>query len=195
MTMKAEGKKIAILAADGFEESELFSPKGALEAAGGSVEVVSVEEGEIQGFRHMEPGKAIKVDRTLKEARADDYDAVLIPGGLFSPDKLRTDKDALRFACAFVNQRKPVFAICHGPQVLISAGAAKDRRMTAVKAVQKDLENAGAQVEDEPVVVDHGLVTSRTPDDLEYFNARIVEELAEGSHDNRHPKHYGFAFF
>ncbi len=195
MTMIAEGKTIAILAADGFEESELFSPKGALEAAGGRVEVVSVEAGEIQGFQHMERGRAIKVDRTLKEARADDYDAILIPGGLFSPDKLRTNKDALHFTAAFVNQRKPVFAICHGPQVLISAGAAKDRKMTAVKAVQKDLENAGADVRDEAVVVDHGLVTSRTPDDLEYFNARIVEELAEGSHDKRHPKHYGFAFF
>jgi protease I len=195
MTLKAEGKTIAILAADGFEESELFSPKGALEAAGGRVEVVSVEAGEIQGFRHMERGRAIKVDRTLKDARADDYDAVLIPGGLFSPDKLRTDEQALRFTTAFVNQRKPVFAICHGPQVLISAGAAKDRKMTAVKAVQKDLKNAGADVHDEPVVVDHGLVTSRTPDDLDDFNAKIVEELAEGAHDHRHPKHYGFAFF
>jgi protease I len=194
MTMRAEGKLMAILATDGFEESELFSPKGAFEAAGGRVEVVSLEEGDIQGLQHMEKGRSIHVDKTLKTARADDYDAILIPGGLFSPDRLRTEKDALKFAASFVNQRKPVFAICHGPQVLISAGAAKDRRMTAVKSVQADLRNAGADVKDEPVVVDHGLVTSRTPDDLEAFNAKIVEEIGEVSHD-RHPKHFGFAFF
>jgi len=195
MAMKAEGRTMAILAADGFEESELFSPKGAIEAAGGRVVVISPDPGEIQGLKHMQRGRSIKVDATLKDAKPDDYDAILIPGGLFSPDKLRTDKDALKFACAFVNQRKPVFAICHGPQVLISAGAAKDRKMTAVKSVQKDLENAGAEVRDEAVVVDHGLVTSRTPDDLEYFNAKIVEEIAEGNHGDRHPRHYGFAFF
>lgn len=194
MAMKAQGKTMAILAADGFEESELFSPKGAIEAAGGRVEVISMEAGDIQGLRHMETGRSIKVDKTLADARADDYDAILIPGGLFSPDQLRTDKAALKFAASFVNQRKPVFAICHGPQVLISAGAAKGRRMTSVKSVQKDLENAGADVSDEAVVVDHGMVTSRTPDDLDAFNAKIVEEIGEGVHD-RHPKHFSFAFF
>lgn len=194
MAMKAQGKTMAILAADGFEESELFSPKGAIEAAGGRVEVISLESGDIQGLRHMETGRSIKVDRTLADARAEDYDAILIPGGLFSPDKLRTDRAALRFAASFVNQRKPVFAICHGPQVLISAGAAKGRKMTAVKSVQKDLENAGAEVHDQAVVVDHGLVTSRTPDDLDAFNAKIVEEICEGVHD-RHPQHFSFAFF
>jgi protease I len=194
MTMKAEGKTMAILATDGFEESELFSPKGAIEAAGGRVEVISPKPGDIQGLRHMERGRSIHVDKTLADAKPDDYDAILIPGGVFSPDSLRTNHSALRFASAFVNQRKPVFAICHGPQVLISAGVAKDRKMTAVKSVQTDLENAGANVKDEAVVVDHGLVTSRTPDDLDAFNATIVEEICEGSHD-RHPKHYGFAFF
>lgn len=194
MTMKAEGKLMAILAADGFEESELFSPKGAIEAAGGRVEVVSLKAGDIQGFRHMEKGRSIHVDKTLADARADDYDAILIPGGLFSPDRLRTERDALKFASAFVNQRKPVFAICHGPQVLISAGAAKDRKMTGVQAIQKDLANAGADVKDEAVVIDDGLVTSRTPDDLEAFNASIVEEIAHVG-DGRHPRHYGFAFF
>lgn len=192
--MKAEGKRMAILAADGFEEAELFSPKGAIEAAGGQVDVVSLEDGEIQGFRHMERGRSIKVDHKLADTSPDDYDAILIPGGLFSPDRLRTEKEALRFACAFVNQRKPVFAICHGPQVLISAGAAKDRRMTGVKAIQRDLENAGADVEDSAVVSDDGLITSRTPDDLDAFNAKIVEEISRTSED-RHPKHYGFAFF
>lgn len=194
MAMKAQGKKMAILAADGFEESELFSPKGAIEAAGGTVEVISLKPGDIQGLKHMEKGRSIHVDKTLDEANADDYDAILIPGGLFNPDRLRTDKHALRFAASFVNNRKPVFAICHGPQVLISAGVAKGRKMTAVKSVQTDLENAGAEVKDEAVVVDHGLVTSRTPDDLDRFNAKIVEEICEGSHE-RHPHHYKMAFF
>jgi protease I len=193
MAMKAAGKKMAILAADGFEESELFSPKGAIEAAGGTVEVISLKPGDIQGLKHMEKGKTIHVDRTLDEANPDDYDAILIPGGLFNPDRLRTDKQALKFASSFVNHRKPVFAICHGPQVLISAGVAKGRKMTAVKSVQTDLENAGADVKDEAVVVDHGLVTSRTPDDLDQFNAKIVEEICEGQ--ERHPHHYKMAFF
>jgi protease I len=192
--MKAEGKVIAILAADGFEESELFSPKAAIEAAGGRAEVISLKPGDIQGFRHMEKGRSVHVDKTLDEADAENYDAILIPGGLFNPDRLRTEKDALKFAGAFVKDRKPVFAICHGPQVLISAGLVEGRTMTAVKSVQRDLANAGADVKDEAVVVDHGLVTSRTPDDLDQFNAKIVEEICEGSHD-RHPHHYKLAFF
>jgi protease I len=194
MAMKAEGKVMAILAADGFEESELFSPKAAIEAAGGRAEVISLKPGDIQGFRHMEKGRSIHVDKTLDEADAEDYDAILIPGGLFNPDRLRTEKDALKFAGAFVKDRKPVFAICHGPQVLISAGLVEGRTMTAVKSVQRDLANAGADVKDDAVVVDHGLVTSRTPDDLDQFNAKIVEEICEGSHD-RHPHHYKMAFF
>lgn len=194
MAMKAEGKVIAILAADGFEESELFSPKAAIEAAGGRAEVISLKPGDIQGFRHMEKGRSVHVDKTLDEADAENYDAILIPGGLFNPDRLRTEKDALKFAGAFVKDRKPVFAICHGPQVLISAGLVEGRTMTAVKSVQRDLANAGADVKDEAVVVDHGLVTSRTPDDLDQFNAKIVEEICEGSHD-RHPHHYKLAFF
>src|SRR6185503_16595031 len=136
----------------------------------------------------------IHVDKTLDEADAENYDAMLIPGGLFNPDRLRNEKDALKFAGAFVKDRKPVFAICHGPLVLISAGLVEGRTMTAVKSVQRDLVNAGADVKDEAVVVDHGLVTSRTPDDLDQFNAKIVEEICEGSHD-RHPHHYKMAFF
>lgn len=192
MAQRAAGKKLAILATDGFEEAELFSPKEAIEAAGGKVEVISIDPGDIQGFRHFEKGRSIHVDHTLSEASPDDYDAILIPGGLANPDRLRTDRAALQFAGAFVTSRKPVFAICHGPQVLISAGLVKGRKMTAVKSVQKDLENAGAHVHDEPVVVDHGLVTSRTPDDLSAFNTKIVEEIAEGMHD-RHPNHYKWA--
>lgn len=193
-SQKAQGKIMAILATDGFEESELFSPKAAIEAAGGRAEVISLKAGDIQGFRHMEKGRSIHVDKTLGEANAEDYDAILIPGGLFNPDRLRTERDALKFAGSFVSQRKPVFAICHGPQVLISANLVEGRTMTAVKSVQRDLANAGADVKDEAVVVDHGLVTSRTPDDLDAFNAKIVEEICEGSHD-RHPKHYNWAFF
>ncbi len=182
MAQRAVGRKLAILAADGFEESELFSPREAVEQAGGRTEVVSLKGGEIQGFRHMEKGKSVKVDRKLGDARADDYDAILIPGGLFNPDALRTDRRALDFAASFAKAGKPVFAICHGPQVLISAGLVEGRRMTAVEAIRGDLRNAGAKVEDAPVVVDQGWVTSRTPDDLDAFNARIVEELAEGRH-------------
>ena len=193
MALKAEGKVMAILATDGFEESELFSPKAAIEAAGGRAEVIADHDGEIQGFRHMEKGRTVHVDKTLDQADADDYDAVLIPGGVFNPDRLRTEPDALKFAGSFISQRKPVFAICHGPQLLISANLVEGRTMTAVKSVQRDLANA-ADVKDEPVVVDHGLVTSRTPEDLDAFNAKIVEEICEGSHD-RHPRHYSLAFF
>lgn len=193
MAMSASGKKLAILATDGFEEAELFSPKQAMEEAGVKVEVVSLKPGEIQGFQHMEKGRSIKVDKTLAEANAKDYDAILIPGGLANPDRLRTEKEALKFAGAFVNQRKPVFAICHGPQVLISAGLVDGREMTAVKSVQADLKNAGAKVKDEPVVTDNGLVTSRTPADLPAFNAKILEEISEGAHEKNHPHHYTWA--
>jgi len=180
MAQRAAGRKTAILAADGFEEAELSSPKEAIAAAGGTVEVVSLKADDIQGFRHMETGRSIHVDHTPSDANPEDCDAVLIPGGLFNPDALRTDHDALQFAGAFVNHRKPVFAICHGPQVLISAGQVEGRTMTAVKSVRTDLANPGATVTDAAVVVDHGLGTSRTPDDLPAFNARIVEEICEG---------------
>ena len=193
MAMRTIGRKLAIIVADGFEEAELFSPKEALEAAGVSVEIVSLKTGALQGMRHMEKGRMIEVDRTLADADPKTYDAVLIPGGLFSPDRLRTEKDALKFVGSFVNQRKPVFAICHGPQVLISAGLVEGRTMTAVKSVRGDLANAGANVKDEAVVTDAGLVTSRTPDDLVAFNAKIIEEIAEGAHHKRHPHHYSWA--
>jgi protease I len=182
MTKRAEGKTVAILAADGFEEVELTSPKEALENAGASCIIVSLESGEIEANQHRDHGIKVKVDKTLDEVKADDFDAILIPGGLFSPDTLRQSDKALDFAAKFFEQAKPVFSICHGPQVLITANLVNGRKMTGFPAIQQDLKNAGAIVSDETCVVDKGLVTSRNPDDLPAFNDKIVEELCEGTH-------------
>ncbi|MEE2877633.1 MAG: type 1 glutamine amidotransferase domain-containing protein [Pseudomonadota bacterium] len=183
MTNRAEGKTLAILATDGFEEVELTSPKEAIENAGGKTVIVSLEHGEIQANQHREHGIKVKVDKTLDEVKAEDFDALLIPGGLFNPDALRINDKAKAFASAFFEQKKPVFSICHGPQVLISAGLVSGRKMTGFSAIQQDLKNAGAIVTDEEVVVDSGLVTSRNPDDLPAFNNKIVEEICEGKHE------------
>ncbi|MEQ9435242.1 type 1 glutamine amidotransferase domain-containing protein [Hyphomonas sp.] len=182
MTQRAQGRKLAILAADGFEEVELTSPREAIENAGGEASIVSITHGTIQANKHREHGATFKVDLTLNDARAEDFDALLIPGGLFSPDTLRTNQKALDFASDFFRQKKPVFSICHGPQVLISANLVNGREMTGFEAIQQDLKNAGARVLDQSVVVDAGLVTSRSPDDLGDFNAKIVEEICEGKH-------------
>lgn len=182
MTREITGKSVAILAADGFEESELFSPKEAIEAAGGEAIIVSFQEGQIEANRHREKGKAIRVDRTLEDANAADFDALVVPGGLFSPDALRVKSEATRFVQGFFEQKKPVASICHGPQVLIDAGVVSGRTMTAIENIRGDLKNAGANVVDEPVVVDEGLVTSRNPDDLPQFCAKLVEEICEGKH-------------
>ncbi|WP_430402317.1 type 1 glutamine amidotransferase domain-containing protein [Hyphomonas sp.] len=182
MTQRAQGRKLAILAADGFEEVELTSPREAIENAGGEASIVSITHGTIQANKHREHGATFKVDLTLDDARAEDFDALLIPGGLFSPDTLRTNQKALDFASDFFRQKKPVFSICHGPQVLISANLVNGREMTGFEAIQQDLKNAGARVLDQSVVVDAGLVTSRSPDDLGDFNAKIVEEICEGKH-------------
>lgn len=182
MTASLNGLTIAILATDGFEESELTVPQQALEKAGAQVEVVSISEGPIQGMKHDKPGQRVEVDALVHEVDADDYDGLVLPGGLMNPDTLRTHDGALAFTRAFFQAGKPVGAICHGPQILISADLVKGRTMTAVKAVQKDLENAGAKVKDQEVVVDQGLVTSRTPKDLEAFCAKLVEEFSEGRH-------------
>lgn len=179
---KLNGKTIAILATDGFEESELFSPKAALEKEGARVEIISDKDGEIQGFKHMEKSKTIRVDKRLPEADINDYDGLVIPGGVFNPDKVRRDDGAIAFVRGAFARKLPVGAICHGPQVLISADVVKGRKMTGFEAIQIDLKNAGADVSDEEVVVDKGLVTSRSPDDLDAFNAKIVEEFAEGKH-------------
>lgn len=185
MNTNISGKKVAILATHGFEESELTSPRDALKAAGATVHVVSPESGELQAFKHLEKGIKVGVDKVLAQARAEDYDALMLPGGLFNPDQLRTNKDALAFVQAFLKAGKPVAAICHAPWILADAGALKGRKVTSVPTIRKDIENAGATWVDEEVVVDNGIVTSRTPKDLEAFNAKLIEEIAEGRHDRR----------
>lgn len=182
MTDTPTHKRVAILATDGFEEAELFEPKQRLEEAGCEVQIVSDKADRIEANRHRERGEKIDVDVPLQEADADAFDALVIPGGLFSPDTLRVDKDAIRFTRAFFEAGKPVGSICHGPQILINACVLNSRHVTAVPPVWTDLKNAGANVTDEQVVVDNGLVTSRTPDDLNAFCHKLIEEVLEGSH-------------
>ena len=176
------GKRVAILASNGFEESELLEPMRALRDHGAEVDVVSPESGSIQGFRHFDRGQSVPVDRDVAEASAADYDALVIPGGLFNPDALRHDADSIRFTRAFFEAGKPVGAICHGPWVLVDADVIDSRELTSVPNIHRDLENAGARWVDREVVVDQGLVTSRTPKDLPAFCAKLVEEIAEGRH-------------
>ncbi|RXF70772.1 type 1 glutamine amidotransferase domain-containing protein [Hansschlegelia zhihuaiae] len=185
MATRLDGRKIAILAADGFEQVELTEPMKALKEAGAMVSVVSLKSGSIQGFKHDKPGDSVSVDKEVAGARAEEFDGLLIPGGLFNPDALRSDPKAVAFAKSFFDAGKPVASICHGPQVLITAGVVKGRKMTSWGAVQTDLRNAGAIVSDEPVVVDQGLVTSRKPDDIPAFNAKMIEEFAEGRHQGQ----------
>lgn len=175
-----DGKRVAILATHGFEQVELTEPREALRQAGADVEVVSPEKGEIQGFHHFDKGDRIPVDRSLEDALGVEYDALVLPGGLFNPDQLRVDDKALQFTRQFFEAGKPVGAICHGPWVLVNAKVVQGRQMTAVKTIHADLTNAGAQVCDKEVVVDEGLVTSRTPKDLPAFCSKIVEEFGAG---------------
>jgi protease I len=182
MNNKLDGVKVAILAANGFEQSELFDPKKALEDAGAQTFVVSPESGEVKGWKHTDWGDSIAVDVGLDEANAGDYDALVLPGGVMNPDKLRGDETAVAFVKAFFAAGKPVGAICHGPWTLINAGVVEGREMTSYHTIRKDLENAGAKWVDEEVIVDNGLVTSRKPDDIPAFNAKLIEEFAEGKH-------------
>ncbi|MFZ5718892.1 MAG: type 1 glutamine amidotransferase domain-containing protein [Pseudomonadota bacterium] len=179
---KLRGKKVAVLATDGFEQVELEAPVDALKAAGAEVEVVAPGSGHIQGFRHHDKGDPVRVDRELSQVRAQDYDAIVLPGGVISPDQLRLEPQAIDFIRGFAQASKPIAAICHGPWTLIDAGAVKGRRMTSWPSLQADLRNAGAEWVDEEVVVDGGLVTSRKPDDLPAFCEKMVEEIAEGRH-------------
>lgn len=176
------GKRVAILVADGFEQVELDSPREALQKAGAKTEVISPSKGNVKGFNHDKPSTGAKVDVELGSAKADSYDALLLPGGVMNPDALRQEEKAVEFVRAFFAAGKPVAAICHGPQILIEADVVRGRRLTSFPSIKTDLKNAGAEWTDEMVVVDKGLVTSRKPDDLPYFNAKMLEEIAEGVH-------------
>jgi len=185
MERKIEGLRVAILATDGFEQSELFDPKKALEDAGARAEVVSPRPDEIRAWKHDDWGKKIAVDVLLEHADAGRYDALLLPGGVMNPDRLRMNPDAVAFVRHFVEAGKPIAAICHGPWTLIEAGAVRGRRMTSWPSLRTDLRNAGAEWVDEEVVVDDGLVTSRKPDDLPAFSRKMLEEFWEGRHARR----------
>lgn len=184
MVKKLKGKKIAILVADGFEQVELTEPKQALEAAGAITEIVSPAGEEVQGWNHDEKADAFPVDMPLSRARSDDYDALLLPGGVRSPDKLRQLTRALEFVDGFFVTGKPVAAICHAPWMLIEAGVVDGRRITSWPSLKTDLRNAGAVWVDRDVVVDDGLVSSRKPADIPAFNKKMIEEFAEGRHRN-----------
>jgi protease I len=177
------GKKIAILAADGVEQVELDKPREAVENAGAETELLSIAEGEIQAMNgDIDKGDTYPVDKLVGDASPDDYDGLILPGGTINPDNLRADENATSFVTEFFKTGKPVGAICHGPWTLIDAGVAEGRTMTSYPSIRTDLRNAGATVVDEEVVVDEGLVTSRNPDDLPAFCDKIVEEFAEGAH-------------
>jgi len=179
MENKLKGKKVAILVADGFEQVELTEPRKALEAAGAKTEIVSPAEGEVQGWNHDEKADSFTVDMPLKRARSDDYDALLLPGGVRNPDQLRMMTRAVEFIDGFFAAGKPVAAICHAPWTLIESGMVKGRRMTSWPSLKTDLMNAGADWVDKEVVVDHGLVTSRKPQDIPAFNQKMIGEFAE----------------
>lgn len=183
MNSKLKGKKVAILVAEGFEQEELTSPKEALEREGAQTQVISPVQDNVRGWKEKDWGKTIPVDVALDRAKSDDYDALLLPGGVMNPDKLRRNQKALEFVQGFFDAHKPVAAICHGPWTLIDAGVARGRKLTSYHTIQTDLKNAGADWVDEQVVVDNGLVTSRKPDDLPAFNEKMIEEFAEGIHD------------
>ncbi len=179
-------KKVAILATNGFEESELKSPKEYLEQQGWTADIVSLKSGTIKAWADGNWGGEYKVDKTVDEVSSGDYHALVLPGGVINPDLLRRSKDAVAFVKSFFDEKKPVAAICHGPQILIDAEVVDGRELTSFFSVKKDLINAGANWKDEEVVVDNGLVTSRTPDDLPAFNKKMVEEIKEGKHELQH---------
>jgi len=189
MAAELNGKRILILATNGFEQSELEVPRDRLKAAGAEVHVVSpkdgVKGGAIKGWDGDDWGSPVKVDKTLDQAKAADYDAIVLPGGQINPDLLRVDKDALALIKAFFDAGKTVAAICHAPWLLIETGIAKGRKMTSYNSIKQDVVNAGAQWEDSAVVTDNGVITSRNPGDLEAFSKKIVEEVREGRHQRK----------
>jgi deglycase len=183
MARKLDGKKVAILVTDGFEQVELTKPREALDQAGAETKIVSLKSGKIQGMNHADRGDKFDVDQTLDEARPEQFDALMIPGGLMNSDALRSNDDALEFTRHFFREGKPVAAICHGPWVLIDAGVVRGRMLTSWPAIKTDVKNAGGKWINEEVVVDNGLVTSRKPDDIPAFNKKMIEEFCEGRHE------------
>ncbi|HJT73067.1 MAG TPA: type 1 glutamine amidotransferase domain-containing protein [Chitinophaga sp.] len=182
MENKLSNKKVAILVADGFEEVEFTQPLEALQNAGAQVEVVSLKEGQVKAWAKKDWGGEYPVDKTVENANAKDYDALVLPGGVMNPDHLRESQDAVNFVAGFFDDSKPIAAICHGPWTLIETGELKGRRVTSYPSLKTDLTNAGANWVDEEVVVDNGLVTSRNPNDLPAFCKKMVEEISEGVH-------------
>ena len=182
MAKDVKGKRVAILTENGFEEVELTSPKKALEDAGAIVHIISPQKDKVKAWDHDHWSIELPVDVTLDNANPEDYDALIIPGGVINPDKMRQNKDCIAFAQHFIEQGKPLAAICHGPQLLIETGMISTRKLTSYNSIKTDLINAGAQWEDKEVIVDNGLVTSRSPKDLEAFNKKVLEEISEGKH-------------
>jgi protease I len=185
-TTSIKGKKVAFLATDGVEEVEYTEPRKAVEAAGGTAELVSISDGSIQAFNHLDKAGTYAVDKQVKDADPDEYDALVLPGGVANPDALRMDPDAVRFVRDFFTAGKPVSAICHAPWTLVEAGVVDGRTLTSWPSLRTDLANAGATWVDEQVHVDNGLVTSRKPDDLPAFCDKMLEEIAEGAHARQH---------
>ncbi|WP_288758630.1 type 1 glutamine amidotransferase domain-containing protein [uncultured Brevundimonas sp.] len=182
MAQSLSGKTVAVLATDGVELVELTEPVKALKDAGAVVEIVSLKAGDFQGFNHLTPGDKVTADKAVAGVDASAYSALMLPGGVANPDQLRANEDAVKFVRAFFDAGKPVAAICHAPWLLIEAGVVEGRTLTGYPSIRTDLRNAGATVVDKEVVVDDGLVTSRNPDDIPAFNAKMVEEFAEGRH-------------
>jgi protease I len=187
-----KGKKVAILVAnEGVEQVELTEPRKAVEDAGADTTLISLEQGDVQGMNHFDKGDTFEAELAVADADASDFDALLLPGGVGNPDQLRMDDDAVSFVRAFFDAGKPVGAICHAPWTLVEADVLKGRTITSWPSLQTDIRNAGGTWVDEEVHVDEGLVTSRNPDDLPAFNAKIVEEFAEGKHEGQRPEKAG----
>jgi deglycase len=180
-----QGKTIAFLATDGVEQVEYTEPRKAVEQAGGTAHLVALEAGQIQGFNHLDKGDTFPVDKAVSEVSADDYDGLVLPGGVANPDALRADPDAVRFVRSFFEAGKPVASICHGAWTLVEADVVRGRTLTSWPSIRTDIVNAGGTWVDEEVHTDRGLVTSRKPADLPAFNAKLVEEFAEGVHDEQ----------
>jgi protease I len=187
---KLDGKKVAILVADGFEQVEMTKPRAALDEEGALTKIVSPAEKQVQGMNHSEKGDKFDVDIRLEEANPDEFDSLMIPGGLMNPDELRANVDALEFVRHFFREGKPVAAICHAAWVLIDAGVVRGRKLTSWPRIQNDVKNAGGNWVDEEVVVDNGLVTSRKPADIPAFNRKMIEEFCEGKHEGQRAQEF-----